>query len=441
MFHRYFGFRLCLIRGWPALRDSRGLAASEGTGIVWGGGLLARWKSCLAALVSGTVWGAVWGVTLFAQPTLAQGMDVDISYLRQRVERAPVLSNLDPIPPDEGLAGAALGQSDNAGTGKFLGQEFTLSVFDLDATGGITPVSGPLSTPGDLIVIDAPAAAIVAFADQPQNAKRLIVNVRAQDVALRDGACRANVLHTIPSYAMRADALSQFLVYRRWTDLALIQGRRPADRAFGAAIRASASKFGLKIARTKDWIEDADLRRTASSEVPLFTQDLPRHDVLIVADETDDFARYLPYNTWLPRPIAGSEGIVPVAWSPAVESWGAAQLQQRFVASAGRAMGSVDFAAWAAIRAIGEATTRTNSPDAATLRAYMLSPAFELAGFKGRKLSFRGWNGQMRQPIHLVQPRAVVANAPLPGFLHQRTELDTLGLDKPESACTAFDAP
>ena len=64
---------------------------------------------------------------------------------------------------------------------------------------------------------------------------------------------------------------------------------------------------------------------------------------------------------------------------------------------------------------------------------------FELAGFKGRKLTFRTWNGQLRQPIPLVTPRAVVALAPLEGFLHQSNELDTLGCRQAfETKCTAF---
>ena len=64
--------------------------------------------------------------------------------------------------------------------------------------------------------------------------------------------------------------------------------------------------------------------------VQLFLQDLPDHDILLVADETDDFARYVAYNGWTPRPVAGSEGLTPVGWSPVMEQWGAAQLQQRF---------------------------------------------------------------------------------------------------------------
>ena len=97
-----------------------------------------------------------------------------------------------------------------------------------------------------------------------------------------------------------------------------------------------------------------------------------------------------------------------------------------------------DYAAWVAVRAIGEAVTRTSSADPATLRAYMLSDAFQLDGFKGRALTFRHWNGQLRQPIAVVNDRALVTLAPVEGFLHQRNETDSLGLDEPESACTAF---
>jgi ABC transporter substrate binding protein (PQQ-dependent alcohol dehydrogenase system) len=173
-------------------------------------------------------------------------------------------------------------------------------------------------------------------------------------------------------------------------------------------------------------------------EIPRFTEGFPDHDVILVADETDDFGRYIEHNAWLPRPVAGSDGMVPTAWAPVIESWGAVQLQNRFEDHALRPMRGLDYAAWAAIRAIGEAVTRTGSSDPATLRAFLLNPDFQMDGFKGRGLSFRAWNGQLRQPIAVVNSRALVTLAPVEGFLHQRNEMDTLGLDEPESACTAF---
>ena len=68
----------------------------------------------------------------------------------------------------------------------------------------------------------------------------------------------------------------------------------------------------------------------------------------------------------------------------------------------------------------------------------MLSPKFDLAAFKGQKLTFRSWNGQLRQPIFIATAKLHVTVSPQPGFLHQFSELDTLGVDQPETKCTAF---
>lgn len=365
-------------------------------------------------------------------------VSVAIHYIKQIVPAPPTLSNLDPIPEDLGLRGAELGLEDNITTGRFLGQTYTLTVTEVAEDADFSAAVRAARAETDLLVLDAPAAQVSAAANLPDMSDALLFNAGAADVSLRSELCHANLLHTIPSYAMKADALMQFFVARRWDEIALVAGDRPEDVAWADTLEASARKFGLKFGARKTWAFDADMRRNAAQEVPLFTQEFGDYDVLLVADAADDFARYVSYNTWRPRPVAGSEGLRPVAWHRVVEQWGAAQLQSRFNALAGRPMLDRDYAVWAALRAIGEAVTRTGAADAKTLRDYMLSDAFELAGFKGRPLTFRAWNGQLRQPIPLVHERALVAQAPLEGFLHQRTELDTLGLDQPESSCAAF---
>ncbi|NNF76588.1 MAG: branched-chain amino acid ABC transporter substrate-binding protein, partial [Rhizobiales bacterium] len=60
---------------------------------------------------------------------------------------------------------------------------------------------------------------------------------------------------------------------------------------------------------------------------------------------------------------------------------------------------------------------------------------FELAGFKGLPLTFRKWNWQLRQPILLIQPQALVSVSPQEGFLHEVSVLDTLGEDRRETGC------
>jgi ABC transporter substrate binding protein (PQQ-dependent alcohol dehydrogenase system) len=65
----------------------------------------------------------------------------------------------------------------------------------------------------------------------------------------------------------------------------------------------------------------------------------------------------------------------------------------------------------------------------------MRSDKMELAAFKGVKLSFRPWDGQLRQPVLLANADSLVSVSPQPGFLHQVSELDTLGVDQPETKC------
>lgn len=362
-----------------------------------------------------------------------------IGYLKIAQPRPPTLSNLDPVPEDSGLAGARTGLQDNLTTGKFLDQTYEL------ITAAVGEGEDPLAAARAMLavtpylVIDAGAADLLNIADLSEASTALLFNVSAGAPDLRSGNCRANLLHTAASDAMRTDALAQVLVQKRWDDLVMIVGTHAVDQSYAEAMRHSLTKFGLRLEGEKTWVFDADMRRNAAQEVPLFTQDFGDYDALILADEVHDFGRYVLYNTWAARPVVGSEGLSAVAWSPVIEQWGAAQLQSRFTEQNGREMNAQDYAAWAALRTLGEAVTRTNASDVATLRGYILSDEFELAGFKGRPLSYRDWNGQLRQPIAVAHPRALVAQAPLEGFLHQVNEMDSLGLDRPESMCEVFE--
>ena len=385
----------------------------------------------------GRIFCIIGGMACLAQTAGAEGLRID--WLERQTVPPPILSNMQALPDDLGRAGAGLGLADVRTTGKFTGQSYDLHETVVTPDAEFLPAASALLRSGaKVVLVKAPHDDLLALADLPEAQDALIVNTSAAETDLRRENCRANLLHTVPSLAMRTDALAQFILKKRWDELALIAGSTPEDTAYASALRASLAKFGLTLSAEKTWAFDANMRRAAASEVPLFTQDLPAHDLLLVADERGDFARYIAYNTWAPRPLAGSEGLSPQGWSGVVEQHGAAQLQGRFREATGREMRPEEFGAWVAIAALGEAATRTAATDTAALRAYLLSEDFRLGGFLGTPLSFRSWNGQLRQPIPLVTGRAVVALAPIEGFLHARSELDTLGQDAPETTCTAF---
>ncbi len=367
--------------------------------------------------------------------------EVAIGYLGQEVERLPPLSLVDPVPTEEGVQGARLGIADNNTTGQFTGQHFSLAETVVPVDGDVAASFKALVASGhELIVADLPAAALLAVADLPEAEGTLIFNVRAKDDALRGEQCRANLLHVMPSYAMLADGLAQYLLWKRWTHWFLVVGAGPDDALFAAALKRAAKRFSAEIVEERTYDAAPGARRSDTGhvqiqkQIPVFTQDV-EYDVLVVSDVRDAFGQYLPYRTWLPRPVVGTHGLVPLAWHRSLEQWGGTQMQNRFTDFSGRWMTERDYAAWVAVRAVSEATTRTGKTDLAAIAGYLHSDQFGLAGFKGQKLTFRDWDGQMRQPILLAEARTIVSVSPQEGFLHEASELDTLGVDRPETEC------
>ncbi|WP_088968330.1 ABC transporter substrate-binding protein [Vogesella sp. LIG4] len=376
------------------------------------------------------------GSALLLSLTAQAANTIRISYLEETRPAETALANLAPRPADLGSAGALLAITDNNTTGRFVQQRFELTRLQVPQGASGADMLARLAKAGSsLVVLNVSASAIDRLLQQPAAKQYLWFNAGAPDDRLRQNQCRPNLLHPLPGRAMQADALAQYLVSRRWQKWFLVTGPKPEDKLYAAAIRRAAKRFGGRIVLDKNWNFGPDARRTAQAEVPVFTQG-GDYDVLIVADEAGDFGDYLPYRTWLPRPVAGTQGLVAEGWHGSAEQWGAVQLQNRFRAQSRRDMQSVDFAAWAAVRSVGEAATRTASADAGKLANYIHSADFQLAGFKGRTLSYRPWNGELRQPMLIAQPRALVSMSPQDGFLHPRTDLDTLGFDAPEVRCS-----
>ena len=366
---------------------------------------------------------------------------VQIGWLSRAVKRTLPLSYLDQPPQDGGIQGARLGIADNDTTGHFTSQSFTLTEAIVPEDGDVAVGFRELAAKGiRLVVTDLAAPELLSVAGTPEAAGITFFNAGTADDRLRGEDCRANILHLLPSRAMLADALVQYLVVKRWQGLLLVVGRGGGDREFADDIRHAALKFQARIVQEKPWTFVPGARRTDTghfaiqAEVARFTQGVS-YDVLVVADDEDEFGDDLSYRTFDPRPVAGTQGLVPTAWARPHEQWGATQLQERFLHQAKRWMTDRDYAAWMAVRAIGEAATRAKSADPAAIVAFMRSDRFELAAYKGARLSFRSWDGQLRQPVLLADARSLVSVSPQPGFLHQFSELDTLGIDKPETKC------
>lgn len=382
---------------------------------------------CLSALVTSA---------LAADP-----VEIGIGYLH-RADIKPTLSLVEQPAENDGIAGARLAIEDNNTTGKFLNQRFSLAEVRLKDGDDAAKAAIALADRNiGFIIADLPADSLLKAADAIRDRGSVLFNAGAIDDRLREEDCRVNVIHVAPTRSMLADGLAQYLVWKQWKRWLMVVGSHEEDKLYAEALRRAASRFGAKIVQERVFEDTGGARRTDSGvtliqrQMPVFTQQAPAYDVLVAADESEVFASYLPYRTWDPRPVAGSAGLEPKSWDAAQDQWGAVQMQNRFLKLNSRRMTALDMQAWTAARMIGEAISRVNSGDRKTVLDFMKGPDFSIAAFKGQRLTLRGWNLQLRQPILLVDGRMVVSVSPQEGFLHQVSELDTLGVDQPETRC------
>lgn len=286
------------------------------------------------------------------------------------------------------------------------------------------------------VVLELPAAGVAAVSAAAAGKNVMLFNAAAPEDALRGAQCARHLLHTLPSHAMQMDAIAQLLVARKWARPLVLVGPTPGDRPLQAAWQRSAKRFGVQPVATRTFKLSNDPRERDAANVRLLTSERD-YDAVVVLDAHGEFARDVPYRTVLPRPVLGSTGVVAQAWSPYDERFGAPQLTRRFLRRTGRAMGSYDWATWMAARAAAEIASAYNKANIAQQLQALRQGAVAVDGYKGQRLTFRAWDGQLRQPLLLAHGNGIADVAPLEGFLHPRSTLDTLGYDAAETGCKA----
>lgn len=334
------------------------------------------------------------------------------------------------------VAGARLAVKDSRVIGRALGLDFELVERELapeaDAAAAIAALAEEAAV--GIFLLDLPLEELTAASRALADQDLILFNIRHPDDALRGADCSPLLFHSLPSRAMLTDAWAQHLRHKGWTDLLVLAGPEPEDAALVAALETSARKFGLRILAIRPFVLSNDPRQRDRTNVAMLTG-AADYDVIFLADAHGEFGRYLPYQSYLPRPVIGSEGLIASAWHWTWERHGAPQLNQRFDRLAKRPMAAEDWAAWAAVKAVVEAASRSRATATATLRDALTAPDLRLDAYKGAPASFRPWDRQLRQAIFLHSHNAVIAQAPVEGFEHATNTLDTLGPDARESAC------
>lgn len=333
------------------------------------------------------------------------------------------------------FAGAQLAVGESAFLGDSVGIKFSIArEAAKDAAGLAAAVEKLRARNIRFFLVDAPEAMLAELAKSTKGKDLALFNISVKADGLRGGACQAHLFHTLPSDAMLADALAQFLAAKKWRRVLILEGAAAEDARSVAAFVRAAKRFGLDIADRRKFVVGNDPREREANNIALLTGDAD-YDVVMVADSDGEFGRMVPYQTLKARPVVGTSGLSPTAWHWSWERHGAPQLTRRFERQENRRMQGADWAAWVAAKALIEAAVRTSSVEYAAISGYLRGDALALDGFKGPALSFRPWDNQLRQPILLATDNWVAERAPLSGFLHAVNTLDSLGVDRAESGC------
>ena len=356
----------------------------------------------------------------------------DIRYIRAFVyARIPAVPRFRPQP------GAQLGIADAQSTGRFLSLDFELVPFrGADENELIAELFRMRDDEGiHFFLVDGETHVIEALTDATHDAGILLFNVNNSDDALRSENCASHLMHTAPSYNMLMDALTQYLVFQDWTRLLVLKGPLEDDAAMVTALERSAKRNGASIVDIRDFVLSNDPREREQNNIRLMTSGRRDYDVVFIADTDGEFGRYVPYQSVRPRPVVGTTGLIAEAWQWTFERHGAPQLNGRFFRSVDRFMTGPDWAAWAAVKAVTQASIRAESQEFEAIRAILANEELTMDTYKGFQSDFRPWNNQLRQNLLISVSNAVIARAPIDKFEHAINDLDTLGIDEPENEC------
>ncbi len=283
-------------------------------------------------------------------------------------------------------------------------------------------------------LIDAPTSVVSEVAQLTRDEDVYLFNTTAIGDSLRNEACQKHLFHMTASRAMRTDALSQYLVERKWKKILILRGPLTEDQLMASAFEKSAAQFGLKIVEIRDFLLGNDPRAREQNDLDFLTGD-KRYDAVFVADSDGEFSLSVPYATREAAVVVGDAGVIPRVWHWTYLRHGAPQVHGRFERMHTRRMGEPDWGAWVALKTIAMAIARTKTTEGPKVAEYLRNGEFRVDGSKGPGMSIRLWNNQLRQPLLLTTSDWTITLAPIKGFKHRTNDLDTLGYGNQDSAC------
>lgn len=305
------------------------------------------------------------------------------------------------VPADPAAAtalerGATLGLDDANALAQAFGKRLRLVTEPAPDAAAAVRSAGALTGTGALAVVGGAGQGIGdALADVAAGGT-VVFNVGAPDDRLRGERCAASLFHVRASVTMHVDAAARWLAERRKLLRWAIAGDGSArGREIGAAMRRAAARAGATVTDGGGdvlWLAMEDAAAAAALARARADGRPPDRVVGIGGDAALALA-----------PDA-TAGVWAVSWHHELERFSGRELNARFRRRFGAPLTEVGWAAWAALKLAGEAVVRGHARDGRGLVAFLdTTPPFD--GHKGEALTFRRWDRQLRQPLHIIGPR------------------------------------
>ncbi|ODS00666.1 hypothetical protein AUC71_03355 [Methyloceanibacter marginalis] len=174
-----------------------------------------------------------------------------VYYLGKEYDEPLPLSYAEEIITDKGIQGARLMEKEANQAGNFIGYEFKLEEGIVPKDGDVVAKAKEALAAGHrFILADLEPDDLLAVADLPEAKNALILNIRSSATKLRQEECRRNVFHIIPDYAMRADALAQYLIWKKWPRWFVIRRDTEKDQDYLAQVKRRPPAMAARWSRT-----------------------------------------------------------------------------------------------------------------------------------------------------------------------------------------------
>lgn len=318
--------------------------------------------------------------------------------------------------------GARMGEEEHAFNAELFGFEFAVDIERASGAEAVIAAADRLVEGGALAVAGG-FDSLEASALSRWSVERGVpfLNIGSSDDRLRNDLCAPTSFHIEASAAMYLDALAGWYVrsgFRNWFVVVGDSSEAPQqlerlqwslnERHFGARIAGRTSYS------SGDRIDPmvAAIRRANADLVVLL---LSAADQLLVLEQLEAagiraLVAGFPYPEAQTRafmlasrsaaPQLGSDHRI-LAWEPTLDAYGAREFNARFMAMFGVPMEPTAWATYQAVKVVFEAATLGGSATPLDVATFISSPRGVFDVWKGIGVSFRAWDGQLRQSLYL----------------------------------------